>query len=544
MFRGNHARLKLTLGSIAFFLIVAVALIALLYAPDLIASRMSVANQQEPLLSGNAIVIENAHPGTSSWEIPKEREATTQIQAYASATSVQPGQELTFYVSTQNSGTPYIIAIYRLGWYQGYGGRLMTATSYQIGQAQGYYDGVNKTLVKCVSCLVNSSTSLVEANWQPSYALTIPADWVTGVYLAKFIDVHGMQTYAPFDVRGNSLSRYVVVTSDTTYEAYNGWGGYSLYDEEGTALATASSLRGTKVSFDRPYMQGNGSGQVLTFDADALHWLERQGYDLSYISSVDLHEDPAQLLKHRAYLSLGHDEFWTKEMRDGVEYARDQGVSLAFLGADTASWQMRFEPDSKGIADRTVVCYQVETSLHNLALDPLYGKDNTRVTAQWRDPVLGRPENALIGIMFSDLTSKRQGFPWHLDVQAESPLLDGTNLRPGQSYGCDLVGYEWDRVFNNGATPAGLHVLATSPTLNDSGEAGFSDTTYYFASSGAMVFAAGSIDWTLSLDSYRYEIDNSYATGDPCAVGSQMEVAGMQKLMSNVMDTFLKAHHA
>src|SRR5260221_14587327 len=115
-------------------------------------------------------------------------------------------------------------------------------------------------------------------------------------------------------------------------------------------------------------------------------------------------------------------------MRDGVEQARDQGIGLAFLGADAAYWQIRFEPDGAGTRDRTVVCYKVQTGNHDLARDPLYGKDNTRVTTQWRDPVLNRPENALIGVMYSSLTDsqKLQGFSWELNPSARSPLLDGT----------------------------------------------------------------------------------------------------------------------
>ncbi len=171
----------------------------------------------------------------------------------------------------------------------------------------------------------------------------------------------------------------------------------------------------------------------------------------------------------------------------------------------------------------------------------MYGKDNTRVTAQWRDPILARPENALVGIMFSDLTSKRQGFPWHVDAPANSPLLVGTDLQGGKSYNCDLVGYEWDRVFNNGATPARLKVLATSTTLNDDGKSDFSNTTYYIVPSGALVFATGSIYWTLSLDAYRYQIDDAYAPGDPC-VRRPLEEPGMQKLMANVMDALVNSH--
>jgi hypothetical protein len=538
-------KLRLIVGIVIFFVLVGGVVNLVLFGPDLLPSSVSngsgsVNTSQPTAIAGNVIERENAQPGTIGWQIPRGKEASTQIQAYASATSVLPGQKLSFYVSTQQEGINYSVEIYRLGWYGGEGGRLMASQEDLIGHAQGYYDSTKHRLVKCNSCHVDSNTRLVEANWKPSYALTVPANWTTGVYLAKFIDANAMQTYVPFDVKGNFFSRYVAVTSDTTYQAYNTWGGYSLYEADGSvgpsSLEQNSITRAVKVSFDRPYEQGVGSGDLLLYEANAIHWLERQGYDLSYISSVDLHENPSQLLHHKAYLSLGHDEYWTKEMRDGVQRARDQGVSLAFLGADAAYWQMRFEPDSAGTADRTIVCYKVQTGNNDLARDPFYGKDNTRVTSQWRDPVLNRPENALIGIMYSSLTHARDGFPWEVSSSAKSPLLDGTGLQTGYRYGCDLVGYEWDRIFTNGATPAGLKVLGTSPTQKDDHTDDVSNTTYYIAPSGAMVFAAGSIYWTRGLDSYRYQTNNL------CADQSAT-IAGMQELMAHIIDALVPPHH-
>ncbi|HZU01815.1 MAG TPA: N,N-dimethylformamidase beta subunit family domain-containing protein [Ktedonobacteraceae bacterium] len=525
-------------NDIVFFAFVAVLVTALLLGLLLPFPNIRYVGQAFTSADGtsmsNAIVRENELIGTSAWKIPPGHEASTQIQAYASATSVLSGQVLQFYVSTQEEGTLYAISIYRLGWYEGLGGRLMLAVVNQTGHAQGYYDQDNHLLVACNSCRVDKDTGLVEANWRPSYTLTVPLNWTTGVYLAKFIDANGWQTYAPFDVQSNASSTYVVVTSDTTYAAYNDWGGYSLYNfnsEETCCSPTAD----VKVSFDRPYEEGNGSGHILAFEADAIHWLERQGYDLSYMSSVDLHENPRQLLRHKAYLSIGHDEYWTKEMRDGVEYARDHGVGLAFLGADAAYWQMRFEPDSAGIKDRTIVCYKVETRRDDLARDPVYGQDNTRVTTEWRDPLLGRPENSLIGIMYSDFENTSPGFPWIVQPSANSPFLKNTGLQAGRQYGCGLVGYEWDRIFDNGATPPGLQVLGTSPTINDAGQADTSNTTYYFAPSGAMVFASGSIYWTSALDSYRESVYKACAQQDPV-------VPGMQKLMAHIMSE-LVIHH-
>jgi hypothetical protein len=362
----------------------------------------------------------------------------------------------------------------------------------------------------------------------------VPSNWTTGIYLAKFTDDMGWQTYTPFDVRGNTYSDYVVVTADTTYAAYNEWGGYSLYRAY-SSIGTGKLGRAVKVSFDRPYSQADGSGQVLYIEADAIHWLERQGYDLSYISSVDLHQDPGQLMQHRAYLSLGHDEYWTKEMRDGVEHARDEGLGLAFMGANASYWQMRFEPDSTGTPDRTIVCYKVGTGFHDLARDPFYSKDNTRVTALWRDPVLGRPENALVGIMYSNRTAQ-WNFPWQVNPLIKSPLFDGTGLQPGHSYGCAVVGNEWDRISENGASPIGLEVIGVSHTRDVDNKPDISNTTYYIASSGAMVFATGSIYWTASLDSYRFYTDKSCIDHDKV-------VPGMQKLMAKIMDA-LVTHHA
>ena len=283
-------------------------------------------------------------------------------------------------------------------------------------------------------------------------------------------------------------------------------------------------------------MQEAGSSQVLEYETNAIHWMERQGYDLSYTSDVDLQEAPDQLLHHRAYISIGHDEYWTKEMWDAVETARDSGIGLAFLGANDAFWQMRFEPNGKGVADRTVVCYKVLTILHDLTRDPFFNKDKTRLTTQWRDPALASPENALIGVMYDDQNTRQAGFPWQESWKAKSPLLDGSGLQPGKRYGCDLVGPKWDRVYLNSASPAGLQLLGTSGTVDNSGIGSTSDTVYYIASSGAMVFASGSLNWTWALDSYRLHVDKA------CASQSLVEL-GIQKLMAKVMDA-LVVHHS
>ncbi|QBD77586.1 hypothetical protein EPA93_16945 [Ktedonosporobacter rubrisoli] len=488
----------------------------------------------------NPIVAENSLVGTIAWMIPAGHEATTQIQAYVGARSVAPGQKLTFYVSTKKAGTPYTLAIYRMGWYQGSGARLMFSTKLE-GQAQGYYDAKNFKLIDCPTHFYDPETGLLEARWKPSYNLTIPQDWMTGVYLVKLTDDAGWQTYTTFNVLGNTNAPYVVVTADTTYAAYNNWGGQSLYPD-----SSRNHISAAKVSFDRPSALQEGSDQVLVFEANIIRWLEREGYNVSYISNIDLHTNPQLLLRHKAYLSIGHDEYWTKEMREGVEAARDRGVGLAFLEANACYWQIRFEPSTRGVPNQTVVCYKVLSpdnmatdsggvTRFGLTRDPLYGIDNSRVTSLWRDPVVGRPENSMIGIMYSDYNSKLRGAAWKLDPEITSPFLKDTGLQPGQHFDFGLVGYEWDKVFNNGHTPSTLRVLATSHTLSIEGTQDTSNTAYYVAPSGALVFASGSIYWTAALDSYRY---------DRTLLGTKdaQVVPEIQQFMKNIMAGLVQRH--
>lgn len=525
-------RLSKTVISFVLIMLIATILFAIvkLLKPNSNTGTQRIVHTRVNPISQN-ILDENSLPGTPNWQIPDNKAASTQVQAYSGATSVLPGQPLTFFVSTQTNGMRYSIDIYRLGWYRGTGGRLMSSFTGLKGLEQGYYDKQNHLLVNCGSCRIDLATGLVEADWTPSFTFKVPSSWLSGVYLAKFTDAQGMQTYAPFDVRSNSNTLYIAVTPDTTDVAYNDWGGYSLY-QQANNREEENLGKAVRVSFNRPFTTAHGSGDILLYEINAIHWLERQGYDISYISNVDLHEHPRQLLNHLAYLSLGHDEYWTKEMRDGVEYARNQGVSLAFLGANDSYWQMRFEADSLGNPARTIVCYKVLTNHHDLTRDPLYGVDNTRVTSQWRDPVLNRPENALIGIMYSSLIFRQSGYPWQVNLLTTSALLEGTGLRPGQRYGCGLVGYEWDRIFMNGASPHDLQVLGVSPTIDEYYHPDSSNTTYYIASSGAVVFAAGSIYWTSALDDFRFHSDNTCRD-------KNLIIPGMQKLLAHVMSVLV-----
>jgi hypothetical protein len=472
--------------------------------------------------------------GTTAWQIPSGRAATTEIQGYASDYYVSPRHTITFYISTQRPQDSYTVDIYRIGWYGGAGGRLM-ATMKETGQAQGYYDMSNTVLVDCRSCSIDYATHLIDANWRPSFVLAIPSAWVTGLYVAKLTTSEGRAAYVHFTVTGNVSAPYLATMPDLTGVAYNDWGGYSLYHGPDQQLATRAFM----VSMNRPAL---GWRYDLSPVLDAIRWFEHNGYNMSYTSNLEISEHPDILFTHRAYLSMGHDEYWTLTMRNDVEHARDSGLGLVFLGANAVNWNIRLEPDSRGDTDRIVVCYK------SAPLDPLYGKDNANVTVEWREAPLLRPENALIGEMYVSWTYPPKGWPWYPSyVTGADPLglMTGTGLRSGVSYGCNVVGYEWDQVNNNGASPPGLHVLAISPTITAKGYYSSSDTVYYIAKSGALVFATGSIYFAYALDNLHiWDVPNVPPYNTCLTTNRSAAIPGIQTLMANVMFELTINHHA
>jgi hypothetical protein len=465
----------------------------------------------------NPIADENALAGTGAWQITLA--STVQIQVYADSVSRAPGQTITFFVSTQVALTSYSVSLFRLGWYGGTGGCLKATIAGLIGQAQGYWNDSTQQLVNCPTAIIDNTTHLIEAGWSSSTSWTVPGNAVTGVYMALFTDANGYQTVVTFVVTGNPTADYAVLHADTTEAAYNNWGGWSLYTNPGV---------GVKVSLNRPLTSPGNSG-VLNFELAAVHWLERQGYNLSYLSHGDVSTNASILLSYKAILIAGHNEYWTREVRARMEQASLSGIGLAFLGANASYWQMRFEADHAGNANRTVVCYKVQTNPTNtLPNDPFYGMDNTRVTAQWRDPVLGRPENMMIGVMYVSYNTNTY-VTWTVDPQATSPLLAGTGLTPGQSYGSDLVGYEIDTVFPGG--PSNLQIIGSSAFTDIYSKQLTSNTTTFIASGGALVFASGSIGWTYALDTYRY------------GGGPGTAVPGIQQLMAHIMTALIRANN-
>ena len=462
----------------------------------------------------NAIITENLNVGTTAWKVTNGQIA--EIQGYCDKCSYNPGDTVTFFVSTAVAATSYSITIFRMGWYSGAGASQKTQISGLSGQAQGIWNNTTHTLSNCPTAITDSTTLNLETGWTSSATWSIPNNAVTGVYVALFQDTNGKQSCCTFVVKSTSPADYVYVLDHTTSCAYNAWGGNSLYafnSNGGSGLLAA-----TKDSFNRPDINGYGTGNLFRFDICLIKWLEQQGYSINYISNIDLHTNAAQLLSYKAYLSGCHDEYWTKAMRDGVEAAIAGGVSAAFLGANTCYWQARLENDNAGHANRTLVCYR------STSTDPQYNINNAIVTVRWRDTPVSRPENTMLGIMYSSDTSGSNA-AWTVDPSADQTYFAGTGFVLGQSYGSDLIGYEWDKIQAGG--PSNLKTIGTSTITGGTISPDTSNTTWYRAASGALVFASGSVGWTQALDTYRF----------PNFGGGAM-TPGIQTLLANIMGAF------
>ena len=456
----------------------------------------------------NAIETENANPGTDAWRLNKLAQRR-EIEGYASLASVVPGGTIDLMVST-SLPLPFTIQIFRMGWYGGAGGRLMT-TSDAPGGTIGPLDGVPRAM----PAPTGAPDYLIDARWPVSYTLAVPNTWSSGYYLAKLTRQDGFERYVIFVVRDpHSKAPLVMQASVTTWQAYNYWGGKSLYstfdvnaETPGFAPKTSDARSGI-VSFDRPYEtthERDGAGEFFVWEANMVRWLERQGHDVTYVTNLDVHADGDLLRNRAAFLSVGHDEYWSNEMRRNVTLARDNGVNLGFFSSNVSYWRVRLSPNDAGVPDRRVVCYK------DAGIDP--------TTTRWRDQ--SRPENLLVGVMYSGV--------WAGDYVVLDPtswVFDGTGFKAGDRVR-NLVGYEYDRTFANGYTPPGLSVLSRSVVGDD-----IVESSVYTAPSGAVVFATGTNHWSWALDEYRH----AWITGEFKSVAPH---AGIARATQNVFSRFL-----
>jgi hypothetical protein len=459
-------------------------------------------------VSFNPITCENSQPGTpeTTWSVNPD----DTIEGFATDASVNVGG--TFRLKIRTDSTAYRVEIYRLGWYQGNGARLIASTLPSAVLPQTQPD-----------CLTDPTTGLVDCgNWADSVSWNVPTSAVSGIYVANLIrtDLAGThENQVPFIVRNEaSHSAMLFQASDTTWQAYNPWGGANLYSGNGP------EGRAYKVSFNRPLTINGSENGLFNSEYPMIRWMERNGYDVSYQSGIDTDRFGSLLTNHKVFLSVGHDEYWSGQQRSSVEAARAAGVNLAFFSGNEVFWKTRYEPSVDGSSTnyRTLVCYKETKNGKKVDPDPQW-------TGTWRDPRLsppadgGRPENALTGTLFmvngrrTDSMTVPQSF-------GRNRLWRNTNIAStpgGATFPAGTLGYEWDEDPDNGFRPAG-QVALSSTTVNLTGTADSADggqfylldygnkygpgtathhlTLYRDPTSHALVFGAGTVQWPWGLD--------------------------------------------
>jgi fibronectin type 3 domain-containing protein len=460
--------------------------------------------------TGNAIVLENCYPGNNPWNVRNPATiAAGGIEGYATAQSINRGESVGLKVNSTDSST-FRVEIYRTGYYGGAGARLFSVITGVQGIAQP-------------SCSNDSTTGLIDcSNWRTSLTLQTTQSWPSGVYAIRLVRSDtGTDNQILLAVRDDSRKAQVVYgVGFATFQAYNNYGGKSLYDFNSNGNNTVSGTpRAVKVSYDRPFEQPRSGLRdwYTRTEIATVYWLEQQGYDTSYISNTDLETTPTLLTGVKTYVSPAHDEYVSAGMRSALASARDAGVGLFFSGGNEVYWKVRFENGPSGGTGRIQVSYK---STQSGGPDP-----SGTPTGTWRD-VNGanQPENGLTGQMyigdndnvyFPLVVSAVEGADrvYRYTPLASQPAGGSTTL------GSNLVGWEWDARVANGSEPAGVKTLATSPvtgellqgtgtTYSPTGSAAV-NITKYIAPSGALVFDTGTNHWNRGL------APNAAGVGEP-----------------------------
>jgi hypothetical protein len=419
------------------------------------------------------LIAENARPGTLNW-ICNHVQPDHALEGFASQVSAVQGDDVALFVNTTTARAVQVQA-YRMGYYQGSGGRLVWQSDFVPAAQQP-------------APVFTPGVGTISCPWTPTVTVTIGRDWPPGCYLLKLVGTGGEEQFVPLTVRDDtSMASFVMQNSVTTWQAYNLWGTYSLYFGPTGGGGQDFANRARIVSFDRPYPQtwASGAADFVGNELPLLFHLESLGLDLTYWTDVDLHERPQLLTNHRCLFSLGHDEYWSTPMRQGAASANEAGVNLAFLGANACYRQIRLEPSSIG-PNRLQVCYKDATE------DPIAREEPALTTVNWDQAPVSNPESTLIGSMYQSVGAVAD----MVVTDASSWFYDGCNLTDGHAFPKAIQG-EYDRYVPSLPGPRNLDVLAHSPVPHQSN---WSDLTYYTApGNGGGVLASGSASFVAQL---------------------------------------------
>jgi hypothetical protein len=430
----------------------------------------------------NSVRRENQNTGAQEWLLtnpridPGSKYRCPWIEGYCSRTSVQAGERLSLFVST-NPESDFSVEIYRMGYYGGAGGRLVR----KLGPFRGRTQPDPAT----------GRNRLRECRWEACTTLKITPNWPSGVYLGKLTaSSNGPQSYIIFIVRDNRPADVVFQCSDITWQAYNRWPDhFALYDN-GTEHWWCGP--GVEVSFDRPYGKycqildaplSTGSGEWFLWEFPLAYWMEANGYDVTYVSNTDTHSGAARLERAKGFLSVGHDEYYTIEMYQNLRRAIASGLNVAFLSGNTCCGRIELRQASSGNPSRTFG-----------RVDYFGPRDEGMIQ---RFPSMGgfahqSPAEGLLLGARSNVAPCTGGADWICSLP-EHWIYKGTGMQIGDRI-AGLIGWEWH---GDPAPIPGLDVVATGPTEDAPGKpnGGTYTATIYEGSKGNFVFNASTCWW-------------------------------------------------
>ena len=367
------------------------------------------------------------------------------VEGYTGRVSYAPGEELTLHVST--AAPTFSFEIARLG-----------AKSESV---------LKKDAIPGAKHPTPENASSYGCGWPASLKVPIPADWNSGYYHVT-LSAGESKSSCYFVLRESpdtlDPAPILLELATNSYNAYNNWGGFSLYAYNGLG-----KNQGHRVSFHRP-----PSSFFSKWEQVFVTWAENNGIPLAYAANSDLEFHPDVLKNRRLVISVGHDEYWSAPMRDNLEAFIGEGGNVAFLSGNTCCWQVRSE--DRGSA---LTCWK-----QNYHSDPVYGarKEYALLSSLWSHDLIGRPENTLTGV----------GFLWggyhkshgqHMDGsgaftahRTDHWIFEGTGLKPNDpiggkhtvvGYECDGCEIEWREKLpfptHRDGTPKNFQILATAP---------------------------------------------------------------------------------
>jgi hypothetical protein len=442
------------------------------------------------------VAVENGHPGTRSWRLPGPAAdvgglAYGSVTGYVSAPAVLPGYTERIYVDATGSRRARI-EIFRIGWYHGAGGREMLVSRWL-------------PLVAQPPCTHAYETGLTQCDWRPTLTFRVPSALPSGVYIAK-LTTHGGASDCLFVVGSTRPQPLLAQLPTSTYEAYNAWGGDSLYPGGTDRVGVTGTTQGVAVSYDRPYDSVTGAGQFFARDVAMVRFLERYGYPVSYTTSESVNDHPSQLAGHRALIDFGHSEYWSQRQEAGFARALHTGTSLLFFGSDTLAWRVRYAPATAASSEAGHSSHVIVAYKEHAALDP----DRSTPSGIFPDRGAQLAGSAYLGCITPRVS--QPGPPTYLYY----PWMPAPDLRPRWLFARTgmtaasridgIVGYELDavtpfsppatQVVGGGHAPCG-HAASGEPVPGPGED--LAQSTIYPASTGAIVFNAGTLGWELGL---------------------------------------------